>query len=477
MRRSFVLLAGIALGAAGCAVGPSYERPDLAPPPAWNQQPAVAESSLANLPWWDLFQDEALQGLLRTALAENKDRKIAMARIDEARAALGFSHASQLPTVDYTGSASRGKASEKLNPLAAGATTNEFALGGTLFYEADLWGKYRRSTEAAQADLLATDFAYRNVTIQLVANVANTYFLLRDLDARLEIARQTLESRRGSLQLVRLKFEGGIVPELDVHQAEIQETIAAATVPDLERQVVQTENALSILLGHPPGPIARGPALTEQALPPEVPAGLPAALLERRPDVLAAEEAVHAQTARIGVAQAARLPSIALTASGGVASTELEEFFTQAPSYWSIAAQLAGPLLDFGKRKSVVQVERARTEQALQAYEQAVLQAFREVEDALVAVRTSQERYLALHRQVVAATGALTLSLARYDGGVTSYLEVLDSERSLFDSRLQESEAQQARVSSVVQLYKALGGGWETAAAADSAAASESPRH
>jgi len=466
MRRGLSLLV-LALTASGCAVGPKYVRPEMEVPEGYVQPASPESTAAANLPWWDLFQDAQLDTLLRTALAENKDLKISMARIDEARAALGISRADQFPSIQYSGAAARGKTSEEVVRGVGGSTTNHFNLGADRFYEADLWGKYRRATESSRAALLSTEYAATNVTISLVANVASTYFLLRDLDARLEIARQTLVSRQDALKLMRDKFEGGIIPELDVHQAEIQEAIAAAAVPELEAQMVQTQNALSILLGHPPGPIVRGLTLEEQVLPPDIPAGLPADLLERRPDVRATEEALHAQTARIGVAQAARLPAISLTAAGGVESSDLDQFFTQGASFWNIGANLFGPLLDFGKRKSAVEVERARTEQAVQQYELSVLQALREVEDALISVRTSRERYVALQRQVVAAQSALTLSQLRYDGGVTSYLEVLDSERSLFESQLLESQVLQQHLVSIVQLYKALGGGWQTSAEAD----------
>jgi multidrug efflux system outer membrane protein len=470
--RVLVLLVVVLVLGSGCAMGPDYARPAMEVPEEF-VQPAAPDSSSANLPWWDLFQDAELDTLLRTALVQNKDLKIALARIDEARAVLGISRADQFPSIDYSGTAVRGKTSEEVIRNVGGSHTNFFALGAQLFYEADLWGRYRRATESSRAVLLSTEYAATNVTISLVANVASTYFLLRDLDARYAIARQTLASRQEALVLMRNKFAGGVIPELDVHQAEIQEAIAAAAVPELEAQVVQTENGLSILLGRTPGPIVRGLTLTEQVMPPEIPAGLPVDLLERRPDVRASEEALHAQTARIGVAQAARLPSISLTGAGGVESSDIDQFFTQGASFWNIGANLFGPLLDFGKRRSAVEVERARTEQAVAFYEQSVLQALREVEDALIAARTSRERYRALQRQVVAAQSTVRLAQLRYDGGVTSYLEVLDSERTLFDSQLSESQALQQQLVSIVQLYKALGGGWQIPEPEDQAAAAD----
>jgi outer membrane protein, multidrug efflux system len=459
MMRRAILAACLLAVVSACRLGPNYERPGLTSPEAYVQQ-APAGASAANLPWWELFKDERLQNLVRTALQENKDLKIAVARIVEGRAALGFTKADQWPSIDWSASAGRLKSSDQVIQDFGGVRRDVYSLAADLNFEIDLWGKLRRSTEAAAADLLSTEEAARSVTITLVSDVASGYLSLRDLDAELEISKRTLESRRESLRLIRLRFEKGIIPELDVHQAEIEEATAAASVASFERAVTQTENALSVLLGRNPGPIDRGARLDEQVFPPDIPVGLPSELLERRPDVLSAEQALHAQTARIGVAQAARFPILNLTGSYGYASSELSNLNASGASVWSFGASLFGPLFNYGRNRRRVEIEKARTEQAVQAYESTVLQAFREAEDALVAVRTYGDEYEARRRQVEAARGAARLSRARYDNGVTSYLEVLDSERSLFSAELDASLTLRQRLVSIVQLYKALGGGW-----------------
>jgi multidrug efflux system outer membrane protein len=309
MKRTLAFLF-LAAATAGCTLGPEYRRPDTAAPAGYIQSES-AGASVANLPWWELFQDPELQGLVETALKENKDLGIAVWRIAEARARLGIVRADQFPTATASGGAARGRQSEDINPLAG--VENNFSLAGQVSFEVDLWGKYRRATESARAELLATEEARRVVVFALVSDVASLYFQLRDLDAKLEISRRTLESRRESLRLVRLRFEGGVVPQLDVHQAEVEEATAAAAVPAYERLIAQVEQVLSLLLGRYPGPIGRGAALDAQVLPPDVPPGLPSELLERRPDVRQAEQTLHAQLARIGVAEALRFPSFSLT--------------------------------------------------------------------------------------------------------------------------------------------------------------------
>ena len=296
--------------------------------------------------------------------------------------------------------------------------------------------------------------------IALIADVANAYFLVRDLDARLEIARRTLATRQGSTNLIRARFERGTTPMLDVNQAEIQEASAAADLAAFEREVVQAENLLRVLLGRNPGKISRGDPLIDQVLPPAIPAGLPSELLERRPDVLAAEQLLAAQVANIGVAQALRFPSLSLTGTAGVASSDLSNLIDSDASIWNLGANLFQPLFTGGKNKQRVEIEKARAEQLLKQYELTVLQSFREVEDALVAIRTYRDESAAREMQTRAATNAAMLSRARYNGGVTSFLEVLDSERSLFQAELATSEVRRARLESIVALYKALGGGW-----------------
>ncbi len=454
---SRALWVALAFAIGGCALTPDYERPDLGVPAEY-VEPAASGESIANLDWWEVFQDPELQELVRVALSENKDLGSALARISQARSQLTVVRANQFPFLDIFGLAGRGKASQIVIPGAS--TRDNFDLAADLSFELDLWRRLSRATEAAKADLLATEASYRNVTISLVANDASFYLLLRDLDARLAISRRTVSSRRGSLAIIQARFDKGTVPELDVNQAQIELSIAEAAVAAFERQVIRTENALRILLGRNPGPITRGGELDEQVFPPDVPAGLPSELLQRRPDVVVAEEQLIAETALIGVAEALRYPSITLTGSFGAVSDELSDLDSDNAEAWNIGANIFAPIFNSGQLKAQAEAQRARAEQALRDYEATLLQAFREVEDALVGVRTLREEHAARQRQVVAARNAARLSRARYDGGVVDYLEVLDSERSLFASELDESATLQQSLNAVVGLYKALGGGW-----------------
>ena len=460
MRRAASLCLIAALAAGGCTLTPDYERPELDVPGDY-VEPTTPGPSIANLEWWELFRDEQLQALIRTALAQNEDLGIALSRIAEARSALTFTRADQFPFLDVTGRAGRLRQSEDLVPGADSRA--DYGLAADLSYELDLWGQYRRATEAAQADLLATEAAYRNVTISLVANVASFYLLLRDLDQRLTISRNTVDSRRGSLEIIQARFDKGIVPELDVNQAEVELAVAEAAVAAFEREIVQTENALRILLGRNPGPVARGLRLDQQTFPPAVPPGLPSELVQRRPDVTRAEEILIAETARIGVAEALRYPSISLTGSFGWASDELSGLTSSSAETWGFGGGIFAPIFNSGALKAQAEAQRERTEQALLNYELTLQQAFREVEDALVAVRTYRAEHAARTRQVVAARNAARLSRARYDGGVVDYLEVLDSERARFNAELDESATLQRYLNAIVELYKALGGGWSPA--------------
>ncbi len=464
MRSRVELLAlALPLLVAGCAAGPDYERPELEVPENW-LQPVGQGESFANTPWWDLFADEQLQELIRIALTENQDLGIAAARVEEFRAVLGVTRADQFPTVDIIASGAQADGSENVFPgniPGVGSNTVEnYRLSADVFFELDLFGRLRRSTEAARAQLLATEEAQRSITISLIASVASTYMLLRDLDAQLEIARRTESTRTDSLGIIQARFDKGTVPKLDVNQAEIELAVASAAVAAAERAVTQTENALAILLGRNPGAIPRGLALEQQLLPPGIPTGLPSELLQRRPDVLASEAQLAAQTARIGVAQAARWPSLSLTGALGFESDDLSTLTDSGSDFWSAGVGILAPVFNAGRNRSRVDIEKARTEQALLAYEQTVQRAFREVEDALVAVRTYHAEHEARRRQVTAARSAATLSRARYDGGVTSYLEVLDTERSLFNAELSESQTLRFYINAIIELYKALGGGW-----------------
>ncbi len=458
------------IGVAGCAVGPNFEKPVVDKPDHFNYDSLRADTVL-NLRWWELFNDEQLIAHIDTALVNNRDVRIAASRVEEARFVVGYTRADQWPFFGYDMKAGRQKLNlgENMN-----SPFNSFTTMGNVSWEVSFWGKYRRMNEAAREELMGTQYAHRAVMISLISEVASTYFLLLDYNSRLEIARQTLESRRKGLRIMKDKFEYGTIPELDLNQAEIQEAIAAASVPKFERSVAQTEHALSILLGQNPESIPASGILTDQKEPPDIPAGIPSDLLQRRLDVMEAEHRYAAQNARIGVAQAMRWPVISLTAGLGVASGDLTSLLSSGSLAWSVGGGIVGPIFNFGKNKRRVQIERQKTDQSLLFYENTVLNAFRDVEDALVEVHTYKKELSSRIRQRDAAQNANMLSKERYDGGVTSYLEVLDSERSLFNAELSTSETYQRRLNSYVKLYKALGGGWisaeEEQAAKDQAA-------
>ncbi len=447
----------LALLLAGCMVGPDYQRPEL-DMPAGYVEPAATDPSIANISWWELFQDNALKALIEEALAYNRDLGIAVARIDEAAATLGVVRANQFPFVDLGGAAGRVSPSENIVPNAD--SDNDYFISGAASFELDFWGKLRRATAGARADLLAEEANARNVTITLVATVANAYFLLLDLDDRLEISRRTLQTREESLAIIQARFDRGTVPELDVNQAEIEAADAEAAIAQFDRAVRETENALSVLVGSRPRAITRGIALEQQAVPMDVPAGLPLELLERRPDVVAAEQALVAETERIGVARAQRLPSFTLTGSFGYNSRDLDDLLDGDSEAWDIFGNMFAPIFNSGQLRNAEEAQRQRAEQARLSYENAVLDALRDVDDSLTAVRTFRVEHEARLRQLSAARNAARLSRARYDGGVVSYLEVLDSERSLFDAELFESQTRQQELNAVVSLYRALGGGW-----------------
>jgi multidrug efflux system outer membrane protein len=450
-------VAAIVLLLAGCAVGPDYEVPELETNDKFRAE--LDEGvELANVDWWGLFQDDELNRLVDIALEQNNSLAIATARIEEARAFYGFSRADLYPRIDITGAAQRANTAEQFLPGTG--IQNNFALGADLSWELDLFGRIRRSNEAALAELMAAEQSRRGVYIALVADVANAYFLLRDLDARRAIAEQTLETRRDSTRIIRERFNQGTTPMLDVNQAEIQEADAAADLALYERQIQQAENLINVLLGRNPGPITRGDTLIDQPLPPAVPSGLPSELLQNRPDINEAERLLAAQTARIGVAQALRWPSLSLTGTAGYFSNEASSLFDSDNGLFAVSANIFQPLFNAGQNKARVEVEIARTEQLLNRYEFTVLQAFREVEDALVSIRTYRDESAAREMQVRAARNAAMLSRARYDGGVTSFLEVLESERSRFAAEIAASATRRARLNAFVDLYRALGGGW-----------------
>ena len=442
---------------ASCTLTPDYERPELDVPEEYIAQ-APSGETVANLDWWELFQDEQLQLLIRTALEENKDLGIALSRIQEARLTVTAVRANQFPFLSLGGFFGREKQSRELFPGAD--ADDRFRVTGDLTYQVDMWGQYSRATEAARARLLGTESAYRTVTISLVSQVANTYLLLRDLDQRLLVSERTLKTRLDSLVIIQARFDKGTVPELDVYQAQIEVAVAETAIAAFQRQIVQTQNALRILLGRNPGPVTRGDALASQIFPPAVPTGLPSELLQRRPDVVQAEANLMAATATVGVAEALRYPSISLTGSFGAESTDLSDLNSGDAETWGIGANLFAPIFNSGQLKAQAEAARERAKQAAFVYESTLQQSFREVEDALVAVRTYNVENEAQTRRAFAARNAARLSRARYDGGVVDYLEVLDTERTLFDAELAQSQTLQLYYNAIVRLYGALGGGW-----------------
>jgi len=441
----------------GCAVGPDFKAPVVETPENYRFEKLPAETMI-NLKWWDLFDDPVLYTLVNQALKNNKDLKIAASRVEQARAYLGYTRADQYPGFYIEAGAGTGN-------FAGGTrsdTRNSYAyVGPTLNWEIDFWGKFRRATESARAELMASEYALRTVQIGLISEVVGAYYLLLDYYQRVKISKDTLKSREESLDIIQKRFDRGIIPELDVNQAQIQLEIAAAAIPQYERAVVMTENALSILLGKLPEPIQTGKDLSLETAPPNIPVGLPSNLLERRPDVLQAMYLLEAQTAKIGVAEAMRLPAISLTGMLGLASSQLSSITSEGGS-WSVGGGLFGPIFEFYKNIRRVEIEEAKTKELLQSYENTVLTAFREVEDALVEIHTYKNQMTAVSRKEAAARNAYRLAKLRYDKGISSYLEVLETERALFSAQLELSELKQQYLNGYVKLYKALGGGWIT---------------
>jgi outer membrane protein, multidrug efflux system len=471
MRRWAAALA-LCLVLAGCALGPDYRRPVVPAPDGWRDgRPATDPASLTDLAWWALFDDEELRRLVAAALEANKDLRIAVARVDQARAQLGVARAAQFPQIDGGASATTNRFSDTVLPRNQGGVTDLFSTTVDLTFELDIWGRLRRGTEAARAELLASEDARHAVVMTLVSDVAATYFQLRQLDLELETTRRNVGSRQGSLQLVRDRFEAGITSALDLRQAEAELASTTAQIPDLERQIVQTENRLSILLGRNPGGVSRGRALVDQTFPPSIPAGLPSALLERRPDIRQAEASLAAANARIGVAKAAFFPQISLTGFFGLESVALSDLFTGPSRVWQFGPTLTVPLFNAGRNRGNLRLTEARQQEALIRYEQAIQQAFREVEDALIAHRKAREALAEQRVAVRASRDSLSVAETRYTSGLTSYLDVLDAQRTVLAAEVAESRTLLAQLVAVVQLYRALGGGWESGPPASAPAA------
>jgi multidrug efflux system outer membrane protein len=463
MARRVLFAVVLCVTVAACTVGPDYERPPVTTPEEWRSAVA-ADTSVANIPWWELFEDEQLKELIVTALAENRDLRIAVERIEEARATYGFSRADLYPQIGVGagGGALQIRDGSILNPALEGGdnSADVYSLSAGFSWELDFFGRVRRANEAELANLLATEEARRAVAITLVADVARAYMELRDFDLRLEIARRTLESRREYVALAYDRFEGGVTPELDWRQAEAEMHRVRSIVYDFERVVAQKENEISFLLGRSPQAVVRGRSVAEQPVPPEVPAGLPASLLEQRPDVRQAEQRLISANARIGEAKAMLYPSISLTGSYGFASTDLDALLDGSSATWNILANIVQPLFQGGKNRRRVEVRESQTRQAALAYERTILQALREVDDSLTAFQKSGEQRGSQGERVMAERKVLELSEFRYRGGVADYLEVLDAQRSLFDAEIDEAVSIGDHVTSLIRVYRALGGGW-----------------
>jgi outer membrane protein, multidrug efflux system len=468
VKKRLVIAALAASLVTGCLLGPNYRRPAVTTPDVFRgaeTTPPADLTSLADLKWFDVFKDDRLQDMVRTALVQNYDLRDAVARVDAARATLGITRADQFPTVDGS----------------ADVTSTRFSAGGALplpegfpqkrtfgsvavnlvSFEADIWGRLRRATEAGRADLLASDDNRKAVITTVIAEVAAAYFNLLELDLELEIARRTLAGREDSLRLIRVREKGGVATLLEVREGEQLVYGAAQVIPGTEQQIQQTENAIKLLLGEPPGGVARGKSLLEQEEPPSVPPGLPSSLLERRPDIRGAEQNLVAANAIIGVAKAAYFPQISLTGFFGFQSAALSSLFSGSTNAWQFVPQVTQPIFNGGRITSNVRLAEAEQQIALVAYQRTIQNAFREVSDALVQYR--QTREIGRQRELLQATlqDRSRLAYLRYRGGVGTLLNALDADRDLFEAELGLAQTKRDELLALVQLYRALGGGWQ----------------
>jgi len=453
-----------------CTVGPNYHRPIVQTPESFRAPspvPAAEAESLADMKWFAVFKDDSLQDLIHTALENNWDLRTAVANVEAERAILGITRANQYPnlTASSTVETTRLSRNGSFALPSSFAASQDRTFGETglnlLSFEVDIWGRLRRSTEASRANLLAAEENRKAVVTSLVADVATNYFTLRELDYQLDIAQRTLATREESLRLIQTRQAGGVGTLLDLRQGEQLVYTASAAIPDLHQQIEQTENQISLLIANNPGNVARGRGLTEQELPPEVPAGLPSALLERRPDIRAAEEHLVAANANIGVAKAAYFPAISLTGLVSGQSSQLSSLFQGPNAAWNFAPQVSQPIFAGGRIKSGVRLAEAQQRAALAQYEKSIQIAFKEVSDALVAHQRQRESREEQENLVSALRDRRQLAYTRYQGGVDTLLNALDADRDLFQAELALSQTRLNELLSVVQLYKALGGGWQ----------------
>lgn len=434
----------------GCSVGPDYVRPDIKAPDQWNVDYKAA-AGLANTQWWKQFGDPVLDNLIETAVRGNLDLKSATAKVDQYLGVLDTTRSQYFPQI-----------SAGFNPGAAntgGRTTQSYQATLNATWELDLWGKIRRSSEAAQAQIAGSEAGRRAIIMSVVSNVASGYITLRGMDRQLEIAKDTERAYAESLKLFRLRFKHGTISKLELSQADSNHEAAQQAIPSYESLVRQQENLISLLLGRAPGPIPRGKTIDE-LLAPGIPAGLPSELLERRPDIIQAEQNLIAANAEIGVAKAAYFPKISLTGALGVSSGDISKLFVPGAGIWSAGGQLAQPLFNFGQTAGQVRQAEAQQQQALYQYQQTILTAFREVEDALIKTTKGREQLEAQRRQVSSLEEYDRLARLQFEAGTSSYLQVLDADRSLFTGRLDKTKTHYDLLVSLISVYKAMGGGW-----------------
>ena len=462
-----ILAASTVLAATACSFAPEYKRPEAGVPAEYRFAQPKEAASIADVPWFEVFKDPTLHDLIRAALANNQDLALAAARVDEARAFVGIAKADFYPQISASADGAYGRPlSKEINPAAT--TGGRYSLSAALSWELDLWGRIRNASDAAMADLLATENGRRAVVLSLVSGVAQTYLNLRSLDLQLEIAKSNTETRKGTLDLFQARARRGIASDLEVNQARSDLAVTTAAIPETELQIAITEHQICVLLGRAPGPIPRGSALVDTAVPPEIPMGVPAQLLERRPDVLAAEQGVIGAGKRVGVAIANRLPTLSLSGFIGLQAVTIPNLFGSNAVAGSAGGGLFAPIFQGGRLASEEEGARARLEQSIASYRRAVEQALQEVADAAVGIQKLRTARLARTDQVQAITVAARLAMRRYEGGISTYFEVLDAQRQQFDAQLALARAQRDELTSVVLLYRALGGGWQTEAPAPS---------
>lgn len=453
----------LALLLAGCAVGPNYKRPDVHPPEAFRGDQSASTNSFGDMPWWQLFQDPDLQALIKTALTNNYDLRVAVARVEESRALLAQARSRFYPQVTYSGVTSGYRNAVGTTPFYTGGSPAQYsAIAGSLSWEIDFWGRIRRMTEAARANFLATAQARTNLMISLISSVAQSYFQLLALDEELVIAQDTTNSFGQSLKLFEQQLRGGVASRLETSAAAAAEASAGATIPELRRQITLQENQIRVLLGSNPGPVARRPGAIHDVSLPEVPPGLPSALLERRPDILQAEQLMHSASAQIGVATANFFPNISLTALLGETSPELVPFTKGAAAAWSVAGNVAGPIFEGGLLRAQLRQARAQWDEARFQYRSTVLNAFQEVSDALVSRQELTQEREEQARAVASYQDAVHVANQRYLGGQANYYELLQEQQLLFPAQNALTQTRLNQLLAIVQLYLALGGGWQT---------------